>query len=395
MSTKLPFGAADILLPRSGFEKWSCIACDQFTSQPEYWAQAEQIVGDAPSALKLILPEVQLGKDDEANIAAINACMRKYLDGGVFNEYKNAMICVERTQADGRVRRGLVGAFALKDYSYEPGAKCLIRPTEGTVLSRIPPRVAIRRDAPLELPHIEIFMDDRQREIIEGIDTSKLTKLYDFDLMLGGGHLCGWLVSDEEQQRILSGLQRLADECDADNGGLLFAVGDGNHSLATAKASAEIIGTEAAQYALAELVNIHSEAIEFEPIYRVLFNVDVSDVKAALKDAFPAQNGREVQYITADGTGRFFVEGLETGEVQRFIDAYITAHPGAEVDYIHGTDAVHMLSEKQGAIGFIYDGISKDELFDYVSQNGILPRKSFSVGHAVDKRYYTEARRIR
>ena len=275
MSTNLPFGSADILLPKADFERWACIACDQFTSQPEYWERADAIAGGAPSALRLILPEVYLGDgNDEARIREINDTMRRYLAEGVFNEYKNAMICTERTQPDERVRRGIVGAFALADYSYEPGAKCLIRPTEGTVLSRIPPRVAIRRDAPLELPHIMVFMDDRRREIIEGIDTSRLVKLYDFELMLGGGHLRGWLIDAAEQQRILAALARLEEESGTEGEKLLFAVGDGNHSLATAKAAAEVIGTDAARYALAELVNIHSEAISFEPIYRVLFDAD-------------------------------------------------------------------------------------------------------------------------
>lgn len=396
MSTKLPFGSADILLPKADFERWACIACDQFTSQPEYWERADAIAGEAPSALRLILPEVYLGDgNDEARIREINGTMRRYLDGGVFNEYKNAMICTERTQSDGRVRRGIVGAFALANYSYEPGAKCLIRPTEGTVLSRIPPRVAIRRDAPLELPHIMVFMDDRRREIIEGIDTSRLTKLYDFELMLDGGHLCGWLIDEAEQQRILASLARLEAESGAEGDRLLFAVGDGNHSLATAKAAAEVIGTDAARYALAELVNIHSEAISFEPIYRVLFDADTVDVLRALHAAFPAQGGRAVEYVTRGGHGRVYVAGLETGEIQRFIDGYISAHPAVREDYIHGEDTVRALAAQEGAVGFLYGGVGKDALFDYVRENGILPRKSFSVGHAEDKRYYVEARRIR
>ena len=396
MSIKLPFGSADILLPKADFERWACIACDQFTSQPEYWERADAIAGGAPSALRLILPEVYLGDgNDEARIREINDTMRRYLAEGVFNEYKNAMICTERTQPDERVRRGIVGAFALADYSYEPGAKCLIRPTEGTVLSRIPPRVAIRRDAPLELPHIMVFMDDRRREIIEGIDTSRLVKLYDFELMLGGGHLRGWLIDAAEQQRILAALARLEEESGTEGEKLLFAVGDGNHSLATAKAAAEVIGTDAARYALAELVNIHSEAISFEPIYRVLFDADTADVLCALHAAFPAQSGRAVEYITRGEHGRVYVAGLETGEMQRFIDGYTAAHPDVRVDYIHGEDTVRALAAQDGAVGFLYGGISKDELFDYVRENGILPRKSFSVGHAEDKRYYVEARRIR
>ena len=396
MLTNLPFGPADILLPKADFERWACIACDQFTSQPEYWERADAIAGDAPSALRLILPEVYLGDGhDEARIKEINDTMRRYLADGVFDEYKNAMICTERTQPDGRVRRGIVGAFALAEYSYEPGAKSLIRPTEGTVLSRIPPRVAIRRDAPLELPHIMVFMDDRRREIIEEIDTSRLSKLYDFELMLGGGHLRGWLVDEAEQQRILAALSELENESGTDGDRLLFAVGDGNHSLATAKAAADVIGTDAAHYALAELVNIHSEAISFEPIYRVLFGADTADAVRALHAAFPAQNGRAVDYITRGEHGRVFVPGLETGEVQRFIDGYIEEHPEVRVDYIHGEDAVRALAAQEGAVGFLYGGIGKDELFSYVRKNGILPRKSFSVGHAEDKRYYVEARRIR
>ena len=396
MSFKLPFGPADILLPKTDNEKWACIACDQFTSQPEYWAEADKIAGDAPSALRVIFPEVYLEDGDSAaRIAGINAKMREYLDGGVFEEYKNALVYVERTLSSGRTRRGIVGAFALEDYSYEPGAKCLIRPTEGTVLSRIPPRVNIRRDAPLELPHIMIFMDDKRREIIEGIDTAKLTKLYDFDLMLGGGHLCGWLIPEDEQRRIFSGLTALAQESGEEGERMLFAMGDGNHSLATAKAAAPLIGTAEAQYALAELVNIHDEGVDFEPIYRVLFNADVNDLLCALKAEFAGCGGRKVDYVSAAGCGSFFVDGLETEVLQSFIDGYIEAHPAVRVDYIHGEDTVRKLAEQDSTVGFIYGGISRDELFDYVRKNGILPRKSFSVGQARDKRYYMEARRIR
>lgn len=395
MSTKLTFAPTDILLPKGDYSHWACIACDQFTSQRDYWERAyEQTLG-VPSALNLILPEVYLEDDDaQQRVEAINAKMREYLDGDVFDEYKNAMICVERTQPDGRVRRGIVGAFALADYSYTTGEKALIRPTEGTVLSRIPPRVAIRRNAPLELPHIMIFMDDKKREIIEGIDTSRLKLLYDFDLMLGGGHIRGWLIDEKEQQRILSLLAALEEESGQVDDKLLYAVGDGNHSLATAKAAAAEIGTEAAQYALAELVNIHSEAISFEPIYRVLFNADVQDVIGAVRGRFARPAGNKVQYIAGDESGTFYVSGFEAGEVQRFIDDYMAQHPDVRVDYIHGEDTLRTLASQPDSVGFIYDGIGKDQLFSYVRENGILPRKSFSVGHAEDKRYYIEARRI-
>lgn len=396
MMNKLPFGTADILLPKKDFESWACIACDQYTSQRDYWERAYTAAGDAPSALNIVLPEVYLEDGDRAErIAAINAKMGEYLDGGVFNEYKAALIYVERTLADGRVRRGIVGAFDLAEYAYEKGAKGLIRPTEGTVLSRIPPRVEIRRDALLELPHIMVFMDDARREIIEGIDSSRLEKLYDFELMLGGGHLRGWLIDESEQRRIFDLLNALACESGEGEDKLLFAVGDGNHSLATAKAAAPLIGTEAAQYALAELVNIHDEGVDFEPIYRVLFNADVEGVIKELKKAFPESSGKRVDYISAAVQGSVYVSGLETEAIQRFIDAYAATHPEMKVDYIHGEDAVHMLSAQPGAVGFLYGGISRSELFSYVRENGILPRKTFSVGQACDKRYYMEARRIR
>lgn len=388
------FAPADILLPKVGFERWACVACDQFTSQPEYWAHADKLVGDAPSALRIILPEVYLSADDSARIANINATMRRYIDEGVFTEYKNAMILVERTQTDGAVRRGIVGAFALEAYSYILGEKSLIRPTEGTVLERIPPRVAIRRHAPLELPHIMVFLDDSKREIIEGVDTSRLEMLYDFDLMLGGGHISGWLIDEIEQGRILSLLSALEQSCHSNNGDFAYAVGDGNHSLASAKAAAPEIGTAAAQYALAELVNIHSDAIRFEPIFRVMFNVDPDEVITVLHTAFPTGQGRAVDYLTRDEAGRVHVPGLEAGEIQRFIDDYLASHQAAAVDYIHGEAALRELASQENAIGFMYAGMDKAELFTYVAEHGILPRKSFSVGHAEDKRYYVEARAL-
>lgn len=395
MSTNLTFAPADILLPKSGFESWACIACDQFTSQPEYWREAKALASGAPSALELILPEVYLKDDNFAEIDAINAKMTEYLNSGVFIEYKNAMICVERTQADGLVRRGIVGAFALCDYSYQPNAKTLIRPTEGTVLSRIPPRVAIRRNAPLELPHIMVFMDDRKREIIEGIDVNRLKLLYDFDLMLSGGHIRGWLIDETEQARILSLLAELEKESGKEGDRLLYAVGDGNHSLASAKAAAEEIGGERAQYALAELVNIHSEAIRFEPIYRVVFNADTAVLIRALRVRFPESTGKPVEYITRGQSGRVYVPGLEAGEIQRFLDDYAAENPEITVDYIHGEASLRELAAREDAVGFLYGGMDKSELFPYVREHGILPRKSFSVGHAEDKRYYIEARKIR
>lgn len=396
MNANLPFGPADILLPKSGFESWACIACDQFTSQPDYWEKAYETAASAPSCLHMVLPEVYLENGGrEVSVEAINANMSRYLADGVFQEYREAMVLVERILSNGKCRRGIVGAFALDEYSYEQGTKPYIRPTEGTVLSRIPPRVEIRRDAPLELPHIMVLMDDKKREIIERIDRSRLKLLYDFELMLGGGHIRGWLINGEEQRRIMEALSEMMEAVSQTDDRLLFAVGDGNHSLASAKAAAELIGTAESRWALAELVNIHDEAVDFEPIYRVLFDVELPDLIAALHTAFPGKEGRRVDYMGSDCEGSVFVDGLETEVLQGFIDEYIKANPRARVDYIHGQAAVRELSSQENALGFIFNGVEKDELFDYVRQNGIFPRKTFSIGHAEDKRYYMEARKIR
>ena len=393
MSFRLPFVPADILIPKSDHHEWASIACDQFTSEPEYWENAYSEAGEKPSCLKITLPEVYLNDSNVENrISSINKKMFEYLESGILNEYKDALILVERTISDGRVRRGIVGAFELEAYSYELGTKPLIRTTEGTVLSRIPPRVKIRKDAPLELPHVMILADDKQRTIIEQIDTKDLEVLYDFDLMLGGGHLKGYLLPKAEQERIFAALNALA-ESEGDDV-MLFAVGDGNHSLATAKNCAEIIGTEQAKYALAELVNIHDEALDFEPIYRVMFGVDPKDVISEMKKAFSGAVEKKVEYFTATESGSFYVDGLESKVLQDFIDKYVSDHAGSEVDYIHGEDSLKQLSSKENAVGFIFSGINKDELFPYVKKNGPLPRKTFSMGEARDKRYYMEARKL-
>ena len=393
---KLPFSPADILLPRTGHEAWASIACDQFTSEPGYWQEAEKAAGDQPSCLRITLPEVYLGAADvDGRLAAIRQTMNDYLNADLFEEYRDALILVERTLRDGRVRRGIVGKFDLSAYSYEAGAKPLIRPTEGTVLSRIPPRVKVRRDAPLELPHVMILIDDKRRTVLEPIRTEGLTVLYDFDLMTGGGHLRGYLLPKNEQERILQALGDLAAPAVPEDEPLLFAVGDGNHSLATAKACAELIGTPEAGYALAEIVNIHDEALDFEPIYRVLFGVDPLDVVREVKKVFPNWNGRRVDWVSAAGEGHFFVPGLETKDLQDFLDAYAASHPGSVIDYIHGEDSLRTLAGKPESIGFLFGGITKDELFPYVKANGPLPRKTFSMGEALDKRFYMECRKIR
>ena len=367
----IPFYPADILLPPQVTEKWPVIACDQFTSEPEYWKAAGEFVGDAPSTLKITLPEVWLTSSDvEKRTEAVNSEMKKYLASGVLTEYKNAVVYVERTQPDGRVRRGVVGAVDLSEYDYTPGAKTMIRATEGTVLSRIPPRVKIRKDAPLELPHIMILIDDPDNTVIPKNPDGSI--LYDTDLMAGGGHIRGSLVSESGVKNIISALENLAGDRESP---LLFAVGDGNHSLATAKAC---VSEEfpLSRFALAEVVNIHDPALDFEPIYRVVFGVDPADIIAAAKRHFGAGNEKTVKCLYNEGEDEITVNGLPASAVQSFIDEYLSARPDAYCDYIHGEDTVRKLSSEKNTVGS-------------------LPRKSFSMGEARDKRYYMECRKIR
>ncbi len=393
MHSRLPFSTADILIPDTDLRKWSTIACDQFTSQGEYWDNVKKVVGDCPSCLNITLPEIYLNDEPERRIKEINKTMRQYLDVGLFTEYKDALILVEREVTGGKIRRGLVGKFSLDDYNYTPGARSAIRPTEGTVVSRLPARVDIRKGAPLELPHIMILMDDGGEMLLESVDTSAQKLLYDFELMLGGGRIKGWLLSENTKKEILSKLETLADSRAA-QGKMLFAVGDGNHSLAAAKESAGLIATPEARYALAELVNIHSDGVEFEPIYRVVFNVDAVEFIDELHRRFRGKQGKKVRFISSDSSGTVYVQGLEADVLQSFIDEYISRHEGTSVDYIHGEETVRALAAKKDTVGLVFSGMDKTELFDYVNENGALPRKTFSIGHAADKRYYLEARII-
>ena len=393
MHSRLPFSTADILIPDTDLRKWSTIACDQFTSQGEYWDNVKKEVGDCPSCLNITLPEIYLNDEPERRIEEINKTMRQYLDAGLFTEYKDALILVEREVTGGKIRRGLVGKFSLDDYDYTPGARSAIRPTEGTVVSRLPARVDIRKGAPLELPHIMILMDDGGEMLLESVDTSAQKLLYDFELMLGGGRIKGWLLSENTKKELLSKLETLADSRAA-QGKMLFAVGDGNHSLAAAKESAGLIATPEARYALAELVNIHSDGVEFEPIYRVVFNVDAVEFIDELHRRFRGKQGKKVRFISSDSSGTVYVQGLEADVLQSFIDEYISRHEGTSVDYIHGEETVRALAAKKDTVGLVFSGMDKTELFDYVNENGALPRKTFSIGHAADKRYYLEARII-
>lgn len=399
MPTETAFKPADILLPKAGFEKWSCVACDQYTSEPEYWQAVEELVGDVPSAYRLILPEIFLESPDVGErIRAIGETMQRYLDGGIFAEYKDAYIYVERTLPGGGVRRGLVGCLDLEEYDYSEGSRSLVRATEGTVLSRIPPRVKIRENAPLELPHIMVLINDPEHTVIEPLEERCTEVLYDFDLMMGGGHLRGCLVERSVHGDITRAISALARGDEP----LVFAMGDGNHSLATAKACYEAEKARTgrtdlpSRYALVELVNIHDESLVFEPIYRVMFGVDPAEVFAALRTAFGTSREPNVEVVSQSSAAAFRASGLVCGTVQEFIDAYIDSHPDASVDYIHGEDVVRRLSaERYDTVGFIFNGIGKNELFEYVESRGPLPRKTFSMGEAASKRFYTEARRIK
>lgn len=401
------FAPANILLPKKDFEKWSVIACDQFTSRPDYWESVKKIAEDAPSTLKLIYPEVYLGKTDgKAMTESINGEMLNYLENGVYDEYTDAFIYVERIQSDSKMRAGIVGAVDLDEYDYNLGSTSRVRATERTVLERIPPRVEIRKNASTELPHVLMLMDDISRDIIEPLTAlaknGSLEKLYDFDLMLGGGHLTGYLIPKDMNEGICEKIEKLG----ALHSGITLAVGDGNHSLATAKACRELGRTEINKYALCELINIHSDALEFEPIYRTVENTDPVKLLEAFKTFLSAngasvcENGAQrIEYLYGDNKISFGIDNaphaLPVGTVQIFLDEYLKNGNEGEVDYIHGEDEVEAIAKKDNACGFIYGGMGKSELFSAVEKEGVLPRKTFSMGTARDKRYYTEARKIK
>ncbi len=396
---KYHFNEAKILLPKTGFEKWSVVACDQYTSQQKYWDDVKEIVKDSPSALNIILPEIYLSDDNSKYIDSINTNMKKYLDSDVFEEYDDAMIYVER-ESNGTKRLGIVGVIDLQDYDYNKGTTALIRATEQTVLERIPPRVAIRKDAILEMPHVMLLIDDKERTVIEPLADKKsdFKNAYDFELMQGGGKIEGYFIDKDTQKTVKNALENLLNNSDD---GMLFAVGDGNHSLATAKECYRLNPTPENRYALVEIVNIHDNSIEFEPIYRVMFNVDADDFLTKFAMAHKIDGDCDIhQYkcITKNGSKNIEVKAtakLPIGTLQVFIDEYLKENPQVKIDYIHGEDVVMNLCKEDNTLGFIFEGMGKDDLFPAVSADGSLPRKTFSMGHAHDKRYYIEARKIK
>ena len=424
-----------VYLPKPGtdLKKWAVIACDQFTSQPEYWHDVEKIVGDAPSTLNLTFPEVHLEKPGGAErIQSIQPAMRKYMDEGILQPHEG-FVYVERSVA-GKTRKGIILCLDLECYDYTKSSTSLIRATEGTIVDRLPPRMKIREGATMELPHILVLIDDPKRTVIEPLMAakSKLEKLYDFDLMLDSGHLAGYAVSGNYENQVVEALRGLAKPetfaakygIGSDKPVLLFAMGDGNHSLATAKAIWEKIKSQAgmdhpARYALVEIENVHDEGLEFEPIHRVLFGLK-KDIYAALETTFGANYSytpvasaeamvkavdnpnSEKQAVGLVGGGKQFgvVEiahpssNLPVGTIQAFLDPFVKEGNAEKIDYVHGEDVTVRLGLQPGNAGIYLPGMSKSDLFKTVILDGALPRKTFSMGEAREKRFYMEARKI-
>ncbi len=416
------FRNADILLPKNtDMEKWAVVACDQYTSEPDYWNETLKNTDALPSTLNYILPEIYLENDDvKERISKIHDSMKKGIADNVFEEYKNAMIYIERTQNDGEVRAGIVGCIDLEAYDYRKGSKSPVRATEATVIERIPPRIAVRRGAELELPHIMILIDDEKKTVVEPLASvsSNLKKVYDFKLMQKGGSIKGWLLGEKEQEQVGKAISVLEDIDSFNNkynmsetSPLVFAMGDGNHSLATAKEFYEELKKEnpgkdmsnhPARYALVEIVNLHSPALKFEAIHRIVTDVDTQNLISEMTENL----GLDEKSSECEQSFEYVINGVRTsvgitkpsskltvGSLQQFLDGYIKEN-GGKIDYIHGTEVIDKLSMNKGSIGFILPDMAKSELFPTVICDGALPRKTFSMGHAWDKRYYVECRKI-
>lgn len=425
-----------ILLPRDKkLDSWSVIACDQYTQDFEYWKKVSEAAGENPSTLNLILPEVYLGSPDrKERLEKIRASMKSYVENGVFDDETEEFIYVERTSAYGRTRKGLVCAIDLDSYEWKPFSKNLIRATEATIVDRIPPRKEIRKNAPLELPHIMLLVNDPDHCLVEkaGEIAKKAPAVYDGDLMLKAGHIAGWALKTEEQLNcVFSSLEKIFEKNTAPDGStFMFAVGDGNHSLATAKAvwdeyrqelkaqgkTEEEIALSNARYALVEIVNIYDEGLTFEPIHRVLFNAYpqklISWIAQKLDGKIIEEDNRGALEVNVknskadfgfaynvDGNLRFTrvatqITDLAVSRLQPVIDEFIEKYSDVEIDYIHGTEEVFRLASKDNAVSVLLPPIAKDSFFDTISSRGPLPRKSFSMGEADEKRFYLECRRL-
>ena len=420
------FSPADVLLPKKGIdlEKWAVVACDQYTSERDYWEKADSFVASSPSTLRMILPECYLEDDDkEERIRKADETMNEYLESDVFTLYPDSFILVKRDTESG-TRYGLVGKLDLEEYDYSPDSLSPIRATEGTILSRIPPRKEIRKNAPLEIPHIMVLISDEKRSVIEPLSErrSELEKIYDSPLMLGGGHIEGYLVSKEEDKEcIYKALEELEKELDKSNP-LLYAMGDGNHSLASAKSLWEDVKKTLSdderkdhpmRYALCEIENIFDDGLMFEPIHRVFFGLKSESFEDALRKhsssfrkwkaesfekAWNEINEKPGRFMADDGTGLVVYEAegteksLSAWTIQSVIDTLLS-EDACKVDYIHGAKETLSLAGN-GNIAVILPDIHKETFFSAILHDKAYPRKTFSIGHAEEKRYYMEARKI-
>ncbi len=425
----------EILLPKQGIDmtKWTVVACDQYTSEPEYWQKVKEYIGDSPSTLNIIYPEVYLEESEheaQQRIENINSIMEDYLNNDVFQNVKG-FILVDRKTSQVESRKGLIVALDLEKYDYSKGSQTLIRATEKTIVERLPPRIKIRENAPIESPHIMVLIDDPEKTVLEPLFEKNLEKAYDFELMMDSGHIKGYKIEDENTlKEVAEKLSKIADLENfnnkyqvSDKGVLLFAMGDGNHSLATAKAIWEekkkqgASMKDPARFALVELVNVHDSGLEFEPIHRVVFNVDYNNMLENMKKYYeeqgcefsydlyeekqeikPEENTHMIHFVAGDKLGKIKIKNpifnLEVGTLQAFLDHYLKRKE-SNIDYIHGEDVVKDLGKKQDNMGFFLPPMSKHELFKTVIVDGALPRKTFSMGEADEKRFYLECRKIK
>lgn len=418
------FVTANVLLPRNvEMKKYSVVACDQYTSQPEYWDQVREFVQGEMSTLHMIFPEADFKTADfDETIKRINATMSSCFSQGKFQEYRDCFIYVERKLKNGKIRKGIIGCVDLEEYDFSVGSTSAVRATEGTVLDRLPPRMKIRRNAPLELPHIMVLIDDAEKTVIEPVANriKEYEKLYSFKLMQDSGSIKGYLIDKSEISRVLNALDKLFSEKErikrygsADlQSKLLYAVGDGNHSLATARNvyldlkaeyGEEYARSHPARYALVELVNLHDESLEFEAIHRICTGVDVKKILQVFGEKYgiskePISDGQYFDAVINGEKTRYYIKNpqknIAVGSLQSMIDDYLSEN-GGECDYIHGENVVEELSKQQASIGFLLPCMDKDDLFPTVIKDGALPRKTFSMGEARDKRFYLEARKIK
>ncbi len=413
-----------VLIPAEdiALKKWACVACDQFTSQIDYWQAVEKFVGNAPSTLHIMLPEIYLEEDTDGGVA-IKENMQMYLETGILQECNRGVVLTVRN-IKGKQRRGILLAIDLDEYDYVVENKPQIRATEDTLLSRIPPRIAIRRGAALEMPHIMLMMDDPTDKVIGDLysNRSNMQKLYDFELMMNGGSLQGYFTEDEN---IISAMHtNIANLERKDN--MLFCVGDGNHSLATAKAvweeakqnlTVEEQANSPLKYALCEVINLHDPAVDFQPIHRVVFNVNppacaqyiVEKLKEQGKDAKlmfgkfkktpnKTEEGYQIPFLCKESAGKITIQNpthpMAVGEIQGILESYVEQNKNAYIDYIHGDEAFEQLSKEYDNIGFYLEPMKKSEFFDMIIKCKVLPKKTFSLGEAEEKRYYMECRKL-